>query len=308
MLPKFKSKAFLAPMAGLTDPAFRLLCNELGAGLTITELTSIHSIVAKQNEIKNFVEYSEKEFPRSVQIFGNDINLAVKASKILEKHFDIIDINLGCPAPHITQQMAGAALLQKPEHMKKMFKEIVKNVSVPVTVKMRSGVNDCSCFLNIGKIAEECGIEMLTLHPRTVKQGYSGKADWNLIKQLKENVSIPVVGNGDINTAIEAQTMFKETKCDYVMIGRATRGNPFIFKQVNDLIETGKYNEISLKDKVKYFQKYLEYSKNFNVKFSDIKVHAMYYTRGIEGGAKLRLEIGKAKNIDDINKILKSIR
>jgi tRNA-dihydrouridine synthase B len=304
MLPKFKSKAFLAPMAGFTDPAFRLLCSELGAGLTITELTSINSVVAKQNEIKNFVEYSSKEFPRSVQIFGNDIKLSVKASKILEKHFDIIDINLGCPSPSITQQMAGAALLQKPEHMKKMFKEIVKNVNVPVTVKMRAGVNDCSCFMNIGKIAEECGIEMLTLHARTVKQGYSGKADWNLIKQLKENVSIPVVGNGDINSARDAESMIKETKCDYVMVGRGSMGNPFIFKQINDYLNEGSYKEISLKEKIKYFRKYLDYSKDFNIKFSDIRIHAMQYTKGIEGGARLRLELGKAKNIDEINKIL----
>ena len=305
---KFKKKAFLAPMAGLTDPAFRLLCSEIGAGLTITELTSIHSIIAKKNEIKNFVQYSEKEKPRSVQIFGNNIKLSVEASKILEKHFDMIDINLGCPAPHITQQMAGAALLQKPEHMKKMFKSIVKNVDIPITVKMRTGVNDDSCFLKISKIAEESGIEMITLHARTVKQGYSGKANWDLIKKLKENVSIPVVGNGDINHAEDAKNMLKETKCDYVMIGRATRGNPFIFKQVNDLIENGNYNEISLKNKIKYFQKYLDYSKNFNVKFSDIKVHAMYYTKGIDGGAKLRNEMAKSKNIEEINNILNSIR
>jgi tRNA-dihydrouridine synthase B len=307
MLPKFKSKAFLAPMAGYTDPAFRLLCNELEAGLTITELTSIHSIIAKKNEIKKFVGYSNKEKPRSVQIFGNDIKLSVKASKILEKHFDIIDINLGCPSPNITQQMAGAALLQKPEHMKKMFKEIVKNVSIPVTVKMRAGVNDSSCFLNIGKIAEESGIKMLTLHARTVKQGYSGKADWNLIKELKENVSIPVVGNGDINFPEDAFRMFKKTKCDYVMVGRASMGNPFIFKQINDYLENGKYKEISLKEKIKYFRKYLDYSKDFNIKFSDIKIHAMQYTKGIEGGAKLRLELSKVKDIQRIKELLHSI-
>lgn len=307
MLPKFKSKAFLAPMAGITDPAFRLLCKELGAGLTITELNSINSVIANKNRIKDLIQFDDKEVPRSVQIFGNNINLAIKSSKILEKHFDIIDINLGCPSPKITKQMAGAALLQKPEHVKKMFKSIVNNINIPVTVKIRSGIKDNSCFLKIGEIAEENGIEMITLHARTLNQGYSGKANWNLIKELKEKVSIPVIGNGDINKPEDAIKMFKETKCDYVMIGRATMGNPFIFKQINDLIKKNKYNEINLKDKIKYFKKYLEYSKNFNIKFSDIKVHAMHYTKGIKDGAKLRNEMAKSKTINDINEILNKI-
>jgi nifR3 family TIM-barrel protein len=202
MLPKFSSRAFLAPMAGVSDPALRLQCKKLGAGLVVTEFTNIHSIIAKeaklkenQKTIQEFIEYSEKERPLSVQLFGSNLKALEKAAKIVEPFFDIIDYNMGCPAPHITQQMAGGALLQETNLTQQIFTTLVNAVKKPVTLKIRLGVTEASRYLfkDIAQIAEDEGIEMITLHPRTVNQGYSGNADWKMIKELKEISSIPIV-------------------------------------------------------------------------------------------------------------------
>lgn len=310
-LPSFKSKFFLAPMSGITDPAFRLLCSELGAGLTITELTSVHAIIHKEkaSNIKEFIEFSENESPRAIQLFGNNIEIICKAAKIVEPYFDIIDFNMGCPADHITAQEAGAALLQKPEHVKELFYRLVKSVNKPITVKIRAGISNDSCYLfkNIAKIAEESGVSMVTLHARTLKQGYSGRANWEWIKELKETVSIPVVGNGDINNPEDAERMFNETNCDYVMIGRAAQGNPYIFKQCKDYFEYGKYKKLSDTEKISYFFKYLEYAKDFNISYTRIKDHAMDYTKGIIGGAELRRKIIMTKNINELITLMSKV-
>ncbi|MEM4637535.1 MAG: tRNA dihydrouridine synthase DusB [Candidatus Woesearchaeota archaeon] len=303
-LPKFKSKFFLAPMSGITDPAFRLLCNELGAGLTTTELTSVHAIVYKEkiSNIKEFIAFSDRESPRSIQLFGNNINIICKAAKIVQPYFDIIDFNMGCPADHITIQEAGAALLQKPEHVKELFTRLVKVVDKPITVKIRAGIDNNSCYLykNIARIAEESGISMITLHARTLKQGYSGRANWEWIKELKESVSIPVVGNGDITNPEDAERMFNETNCDYVMIGRVAQGNPYIFRQCIDYFEYGRYRKLSNNEKIAYFFKYLDYAKDFNISYARIKEHAMDYTKGMMGGAELRRKITMTKNINEL--------
>ena len=243
-LPEFKSRAFFAPMAGVSDPALRLICKELGAGLVVTEFTNIHAIIAKSEEIHKFVEFSTQESPLSIQLFGSDLEALEKAIKIVEPHFDIIDYNMGCAAPHITQQMSCSALLQQPELTRKIFQTMVKNSSKPVTVKIRAGVTAPDKWKEIAQIAEEEGLAMITLHPRTVKQGYSGQADWKLIQELKQTVKIPVVGNGDIQTPEDAKRMLDETGCDFVMIGRAAAQNPFLFSQINDYLTTGKYKKI----------------------------------------------------------------
>ncbi len=307
-LPSFKSKFFLAPMSGITDPAFRLLCSELGAGLTTTELTSVHAVAHKGSvgDIREFVEFSDKESPRGIQLFGFDIEKTVKAAKIVEPYFDIIDYNMGCPADHITAQQAGAALLEKPEHVRKLFTELVKAVDKPVTLKVRAGISDDSCYLfkNIAKIAEESGVSMIALHARTLKQGYSGNAKWEWIKELKESVSIPVVGNGDITRPEDAKEMFNKTGCDYVMIGRASQGNPYIFRQLNDYFEHGKYTKLSDAERISYFFKYLEYAKDYNISYARIKDHAMDYTKGMVGGADIRRKIVMSKNVEELKGIL----
>ncbi|MBU1974094.1 MAG: tRNA dihydrouridine synthase DusB, partial [Nanoarchaeota archaeon] len=289
MLPKFTSKAFLAPMSGVSNVALRLLCKELGAGLVVTEFVNIHAIIAKKDDITKFVEFSPKEKPVSIQLFGSDLKTLKEAIKIVEPHFDMIDYNMGCPSPQITEQMACSALLQKPELTRKIFQTMRKATNKPISVKIRSGVNKPNRWKIIAKIAEEEGIEMIIFHPRTVKQGYSGKADWKLIKELKQLVKIPVVGNGDIKTPEDAQRMLQETGCDYVMIGRGAMTNPFIFKQINDYLKTGKYKEISAKTKIKYFFKYLKYAEKYqSIRPANIRMQAMNFSKGCRGGKKLR--------------------
>jgi len=313
MLPKFSSKAFLAPMAGVSDPALRLQCKKMGAGLVVTEFTSIHSIIAKENQLKEkiqtiqeFIEYSDEERPLSIQLFGSNLNALEKAAKIVEPFFDIIDYNMGCPSPHITQQMAGGALLQEVNLTQQIFSTLVNAVKKPVTLKIRSGVTDASKFLfrDIAEIAEDEGIQMITLHPRTVSQGYSGNADWGLIKELKEISSIPIIGNGDITTPEDAKTMIDHTNCDYVMVGRGAMGNPFLFEQINDYLKTNSYKEYSSKDRLDSFFDYLHLTSKYKIKFANIKGQAMRFTRGIKGGSKLRSKITLSKNIEELERIM----
>ena len=313
MLPKFSSRAFLAPMAGVSDPALRLQCKKMGAGLVVTEFTNIHSIIAKESQLKErmetiqeFIEYSDEERPLSIQLFGSDLPALEKAAKIVEPYFDIIDYNMGCPAPHITSQMAGGALLQEVNLTQQIFSTLVNAVKKPVTLKIRSGVTDTSKFLfrDISEIAEDEGIEMITFHPRTVSQGYSGTADWDLIKELKEISSIPIVGNGDITTPEDAKTMIDNTNCDYVMIGRGAMGNPFLFEQINDYLKTNSYKEYSFKDRLDSFFDYLHLTNQYKIKFANIKGQAMRFTKGMKGGSKLRSKIILSKNIEELEKIM----
>ncbi len=313
MLPKFSGRAFLAPMAGVSDPALRLQCKKMGAGLVVTEFTNIHSIIAKENQLKEkmktiqeFIEFSDEERPLSIQLFGSDLNALEKAAKIVEPFFDIIDYNMGCPAPHITQQMAGGALLQEVNLTQQIFSTLVNTVKKPVTLKIRSGVTDASKFLfrDIAEIAEDEGIQMITFHPRTVSQGYSGTADWSLIKELKEISSIPIVGNGDITTPEDAKTMIDYTNCDYVMIGRGAMGNPFLFEQINDYLKTNSYKEYTFKDRLDSFFEYLHITSKYKIKFANIKGQAMRFTKGMKGGSKLRSKITISKNIEELEKIM----
>ena len=313
MLPKFSSPAFLAPMAGVSDPALRLQCKQMGAGLVVTEFTSIHSIIAKEKQfkekmqtIREFIEYSDQERPLSIQLFGSDLHALEKAAKIVEPYFDMIDYNMGCPAPHITQQMAGGALLQEVNLTQQIFSTLVNAVKKPVTLKIRSGVTNASKFLfrEIAEIAEDEGIQMITLHPRTVSQGYSGHSDWKMIKELKEISNIPIVGNGDIVTPEDAKTMFDETGCDYVMIGRGAMGNPFLFEQINDFLKTNSYKQYSFKDKLDSFFDYLHLTNKYKIKFANIKGQAMRFTKGMNGGSKLRSKITLSNNTVELEKIM----
>jgi nifR3 family TIM-barrel protein len=312
-LPYFSSKAFLAPMAGVSDPALRLMCKKMGAGLVVTELTSVNAIVAKQKQLESemkditeFIEFSEKERPLSVQLFGSDIVALEKAAKIVEPFFDVIDYNMGCPAPHITKQMAGGALLQNASLTQEIFRTLVNSVKRPISLKMRIGVNESNklLFQDIAKIAEHEGIQMVTLHPRTVSQGYSGHSEWDMIKKLKQIVRMPVVGNGDITSPETAKKMLDYTGCDYVMIGRGAMGNPFIFEQINDYLESGKYKKYGIHERLDAFVQYIDATSNYNIRFVNIKQQAIRFTKGIVGGSELRKRLSAANNIDELTELL----
>ena len=312
-LPNFTSKVFLAPMAGVSDPALRIMCKKMGAGLVVTELTSVNAIVAKHEQLESqskniteFIEFSEKERPLSVQLFGSDITALEKAAKIVEPHFDMIDYNMGRPAPHITKQMAGGALLQNADLTRQIFRTLVNSVKKPISLKMRIGVTEenNSLFLDIAKIAEQEGIGMMTLHPRTVSQGYSGHADWDMIKKLKQNASVPVVGNGDITSPEIAKKVLDYTGCDYLMIGRGAMGNPFIFEQINDYLESGVYKKYTLTDRLEAFVTYLELTEKYHIRFANIKQQAIRFTKGTVGGGQLRNRLSAATNTDDLKELL----
>lgn len=315
-LPNFDGRAFLAPMAGVSDPALRLLCRKWGASLVVTEFTNIHSIVAqnqilrKSNQnICQFMQYSDLERPLSVQLFGSDIDVLSQAVRIVAPYFDIIDYNMGCPAPHITRQMAGAALLQHESVTRQIFRTLVESTDKPVTLKMRAGVTDEDrhLFLNIAGIAQDEGVQMITLHPRTASQGYSGRSDWSLIRLLKDNVRIPVVGNGDITTPIDAANMIEETGCDYIMIGRGAMGNPFLFRQINEYLKSGSYRTFTTHDRIQAFFEYLKISAQYKIKLSSIKSQAMRFVKGVDGATRLREMITAASSLRDLTGVMQSI-
>ena len=314
-LPAFSGRAFLAPMAGVSDPALRLLSRKCGAALVVTEFTSIHSIVAQYarlshsgGSIRSFLEYSDDERPISVQLFGSDTDILARAAKIVEPYFDIIDYNMGCPAPHITRQMAGSALLQEESLTRRIFRTLVESVDKPVTLKMRAGVTDEDrhLFLDIAAIAQEEGIQMITLHPRTASQGYSGSSDWSLIKMLKQNSRVPIVGNGDILAPEDAGRMIRETGCDYVMVGRGAMGNPFIFRQINEYLQSGSYRPYTVGDRMHAFFEYLDISIRYNIKFASLKSQAMRFTRGVEGAPRLRERITSARNAAELAAVVRT--
>ncbi|MEM4260240.1 MAG: tRNA dihydrouridine synthase DusB [Candidatus Woesearchaeota archaeon] len=306
--PKLKGKFVLAPMAGYTDSAFRQLCKDKGAVYVTTEMVSAEAIIRENKKTKDLVYFEEKERPIAIQIFGNNVKNLYNAAKKYQEIFDVIDINLGCPTPKIVKQGSGSSILAKPKMIKKIFSKLSR-LDIPITAKIRSGIDENNInAVKISKLLELSGCSAITLHARTVKQGYKGKADWNIIKRIRESVKIPIIGNGDINSPESALKMLNDTNCDYVMIGRAAIGNPFIFKQCNDYFSLGKYNKIKLSEKILELIKYINLAKKYNYPLSRLKIQAQNFVKGIEGNSKIKAELNKVKTVNDIMQILKSIR
>jgi len=300
--PKLSSHAILAPMSGITDVAFRELCRKYGAGLTYTEFVSSAALVRGNEKTNELLKVSPLEKPNAVQIFGNKLDELLKSAKILEHKFDIIDINCGCPAYKLVQIGAGSEMLKKPEEIKNIITELSSKINKPITIKIRSGIDDKHInAMEIARIAEKSGASAITIHARTQKQGYSGKADWDLIKKVKQSVKIHVIGNGDIFTPEDFKKRLEETNCDYIMIARGAIGNPYIFKQINDYITTGKYDSMS---GISQFFKYLELAEKYKIEFNNIKNHAIYFTKGIKGSARLRREISKCKHLKALKAVM----
>jgi nifR3 family TIM-barrel protein len=306
--PTLKSDTILAPMAGVTDVAFRLLCKKYGAGLTVTEMISANALARNNQATIRMIDVVEAEKPRVIQLFGQNTENLVQAAKFCEDKCEILDLNLGCPATKIIRQGSGSALLQRPSKVKEIVEVLVKAVNIPVTVKIRLGIRKSSInVVKIAQICEEAGAKLIAIHARTQKQGYTGKADWTWIKKVKDSIKIPVAGNGDVSSVEDYIKMKKETGCDYVMIGRATMGNPYLFKQIEDYNKTGKYKQRDKKQQVQDFFEYLELAEQYNINFNNIKFHAQAFTKGIKGATKVRDELSRTKTIEELKKSMKKL-
>ncbi len=302
--PKLNSRAILSPMAGVTDVAFRALCKKYGAALTCTEFVNSISINKGNRKTLEMLKTDPIEIPKQIQLFGNSEEEVVKAAKFVEDKFDIIDVNCGCPAWKVIKTGSGSELLKNPKKIKGFIQNLNRSINNPITVKIRTGIDENNInALKVAKIVEKAGASAITIHGRTQKQGYTGKADWEIIKKVKESVNIPVIGNGDVYTPENFKEKLEYSKVDYIMIARGAIGNPYIFKQINDYFEKGTYYK---KDKIELFFEYFKLAKKHNLSFPQIKNQAVMFTKGIHDSAKLRSDIMKCKNNEELIKIMKA--
>ena len=309
---KIENKVVLAPMAGISNSAYRRIIKEMGCGLIYAEMVSDKAISFGNDKTIDMLYMIEEERPISQQIFGSDKESFVRAAKFIYEKMkpDIIDINMGCPVPKVAvRAQAGSALLKNPEKVYEIVSAVVKAVPIPVTVKIRSGWDSNSInAVEIAKQIEKAGASAIAVHPRTRAQGYSGNADWNIIKSVKENVNIPVIGNGDIKTCYDAKRMLDETGCDAVMIGRGVLGNPWLIKECVEYLENGILpKEVSLEEKIEMIKRHinlLKETKDEKRALLEIRSHATWYFKGVPGSSKLRGEICKVQSVDELIKLL----
>ena len=306
-----ENNIILAPMAGVTDLPFRLLCKEQGAGLLCMEMVSAKAIYYNNKNTEALMEIDERERPVSLQLFGSDADIMSEmAKKIEEKPFDILDINMGCPVPKVAGNGEGSALMKNPDLVREIVSKVVKATCKPVTVKIRKGFDDAHVnAVEIAKIIEDCGGAAVAVHGRTREQYYSGKADWDIIRQVKEAVSIPVIGNGDVTGPEAAKKMIEETRVDGIMIGRAARGNPWIFKQIKEYLETGvipkkpelyEVREMMLRHARMQLECKGEYTG-----IREMRKHVAWYTAGYPNSARLRAKINEVETYEELTALLK---
>jgi len=304
--PQLKSKAILSPMAGVTDVAFRALAAKYGAGLTCTEFVSGTAIVRGAKGTLDMLQTSPNEKQVAVQLFGSSIVDVVAAGKLMQDRFDIIDVNCGCPAWKVIKTGAGSEMLRDPQKISDFIRQLVAGVDRPVTVKIRIGIDDNHInAVEVAKLVEAAGASAIAIHGRTQKQGYSGKANWDVIRDVKRAVKIPVIGNGDVFTPEDFKRRLDESGVDAVMIARGAIGNPAIFAQIREYMETGSYRK---HDPISQFFEYLEFAKQYDVPFSVVKNQAIYFTKGIVGGARVRQALATMKSVDELEKLLINYR
>lgn len=304
----------LAPMAGITDLPFRLLCKEQGAGLLCMEMISAKAVLYKNKNTEALLRIEEKERPVSMQLFGSDPDIVSEIACLLEERpFDILDINMGCPVPKVVNNGEGSALMKNPKLAAEIVKKTVQAINKPVTVKIRKGFDEtCVNAVEMAKYMEDSGASAIIVHGRTRAQYYAGEADWDIIRQVKESVSIPVIGNGDVIDGVSAASMLERTGCDGVMIGRASRGNPWIFAQIISYLTSGiclpKPNLQELKEMILRHAELMIDMKGEYTGMHEMRKHVAWYTAGYPHSAEVRRQSNAIECIEDLKKLLEHLR
>ncbi|MDD3413636.1 MAG: tRNA dihydrouridine synthase DusB [Lachnospiraceae bacterium] len=308
-----KNNLILAPMAGVTDLPFRLLCKEMGAGLVCMEMVSAKAIMYHNKNTNDLMEIHPEEMPASLQLFGSDPDIISEmAKRIEERPFAILDINMGCPVPKVVNNGEGSALMKDPLLVGKIVEKTAHAIQKPVTVKIRKGFDEGHInAVEIARIAQESGAKAVTVHGRTREQYYEGKADWNIIREVKEAVTIPVIGNGDVFHSKDAENMQKLTNCDGVAIGRGARGNPFIFREINAYFENGQELPKPPFEEVKelifrHLQLQCQYKGEYTA-VREMRKHIAWYTTGYPHSARLRQKVNAIESLDELKEFLISI-
>lgn len=305
-----ENNVILAPMAGVTDLPFRVLCREQGAGCVVTEMVSAKAVLYNNKNTRELLQIDPAERPAAVQLFGSEPDIMAEiAARLEEGPYDYIDVNMGCPVPKIVNNGEGSALMKNPERAKEVLTAMVKAVKKPVTVKFRKGFNDLSVnAVEFAKIAESCGVAAVAVHGRTREQYYSGKADWDIIRQVKEAVRIPVIGNGDIFTPEDAGRMLKETGCDGIMVARGAKGNPWLFGRINHYLDTGEVlpgpSMAEIKAMILRHGRMLVQFKGEGVAMREMRGHMAWYTKGMPHSATLRNEINQVETLEGFVELL----
>jgi len=311
---EIKNRIVLAPMAGYSNSAFRRIIKKMNCGLIYAEMVSDKALYYGDKKTNDLLYMTEEERPIVQQIFGSDEESFVYAAKYIEKTMkpDIIDINMGCPVPKVAlRAQAGSALLKSPKKIYEIVKAVKESVSVPVTVKIRSGWDNNNInAVEVAKIIEKAGASAIAIHPRTRAQGYSGKANWDIIKQVKEAVNIPVIGNGDIKTIEDAKRMLVQTGCDAIMIGRGALGNPWFINEVYEYIENGRIiDKPSNREKIEMALKHLDLLLEYNIEKKavlEMRSNVCYYLKGIPGSSEIKKELFKVTTVNEFKKILEN--
>lgn len=304
------NEVFLSPMAGVTDLPFRLICKEKGCGMLYTEMINAKALCYDDENTKKMLKIEGEEHPIAVQIFGSEPEYMGKAADIMNQYpNEILDINMGCPAPKVIKNGDGSALMRNPKLAAEVLTAVVKNSQKPVTLKIRKGWDDNSInAVEIAKIAEECGISALAIHGRTREQFYSGKADWDIISEIKQSINIPVIGNGDVFEVQDAVNMLEKTKCDAIMIGRGAQGNPWIFKRINHYMKTGEIlPEPTLEEKITTAIKHMNLAVAEHgeyVAVREMRKHIGWYLKGLKNSAKYRDQINKITDYKEVISML----